>query len=296
MKQIKNEAIYHAMLLPGIAVLFVFSIIPMFGVVIAFQDYSPAFGISGSAWIGLENFKYMFELPDSFQVLANTLAIAVLKLAANMVVPIVCALLLNEVWQTFFKRFSQTILYIPYFLSWVILASIIQSLADMNGPINQMIMAVGGEPVQFLTGNKWFVPILVVTDTWKGLGYNTVVYMATIISIDPGLYEAAEIDGASRIKQILYISLPGIAPTIVLLATLSLGNILNAGFDQVFNLYNPLVYDTGDIQGTYVFRVGLTQAQYGLATAVGMLKSVVSFILIIISNQLAQRFANYRIF
>ena len=284
------------MLLPGMFILFLFSIVPMFGFVIAFQDYIPTLGITGSDWVGFDNFKYMFELPDSFQVITNTLIIAVSKMVVNMVVPLCFALLLNEVRQNFFKRTSQIIVYIPFFLSWVILSSILQNLLDMNGPINQIIMMLGGDPVQFLTSNTWFVPILVVSDVWKGLGYSTILHMAAIIAIDPGLYEAAEIDGAKRIKQILHITLPGILSNIVLQATLSLGNVLNAGFDQIFNLYNPLVYRSGDIIDTFVYRIGLTQAQYGLATSVGMFKSVVSFLLIILSYKLASKFANYKIF
>lgn len=277
-------------------ILIMFAIIPMFGILIAFENFIPPLGIFRSPWVGLENFKYMFQIPDSLQVFTNTLIIAVSKIIANLIIPLIMALLLNEVRLTFIKRTSQTIIYLPYFLSWVILASVLQNILDLDGPINQLISIFGGEPIQFLTSNVWFVPILIITETWKSMGFNIVIYLAAIIGIDPGLYEAAEIDGATRIKQLRFITIPGITSTIVLLATLSLGSVLSANFDQVFNLYNPLVYETGDIIDTYVYRVGLMQAQFGLATAVGMMKSVVSFFLIILSWKLASKYANYRIF
>jgi len=296
MKSRSNSFTYHLMILPGMIILVMFAIIPMFGIAIAFQNFIPPLGILHSPWVGFDNFKYMFQIPDSLQVLKNTIIIAVAKIVANLVVPLIIALLLNEVRITFIKRASQTIIYLPYFLSWVILSSVLQNILDLDGPINQMIASFGGNPIQFLTSNVWFVPILVITETWKSMGFNIVIYLAAIIGIDPGLYEAAEIDGAVRYKQLLHITLPGITTTVVLLATLSLGSILSANFDQVFNLYNPLVYETGDIIDTYVYRVGLMQAQFGLATAVGTMKSVVSFFLIIISYKLASKFANYRIF
>jgi putative aldouronate transport system permease protein len=296
MKNRSNELMYHLMLLPGMIILVMFSIVPMFGIVIAFQHFIAPLGVFRSPWVGLDNFVFIFQIPDSLQVLTNTLVISVLKIISNLVVPLIVALMLNEVRVTFIKRASQTIIYLPYFLSWVILASVLQNILDLNGPINQIVTFFGGQPIQFLTSNVWFVPMLVITETWKSMGFNIVIYLAAIIGIDPGVYEAAEIDGATRYKQLLHITFPGITTTIVLLATLSLGGILSANFDQVFNLYNPLVYQTGDIIDTYVYRVGMQQAQFGLATAVGTLKSVVSFILIIVSYKLAGKFANYRIF
>ena len=291
-----NELNYHLMLLPGMIILIMFAIIPMFGIVIAFQNFIPTRGVFHSPWVGLDNFKYMFQMPDSMHVFRNTIVIAILKIIANLMVPLVFALLLNELRHRFIKRASQTIIYLPYFLSWVILASIIQNILDLDGPVNHLISFFGGKPVQFLISNIWFVPILVITETWKSMGFNTVIFLAALTGIDPTLYEASGIDGAGRFKQLRFITLPGITSTIVLLATLSLGSILSANFDQVFNLYNTLVYDTGDIIDTYVYRIGMAQAQFGLATAVGTLKSVVSFFLIILSYKLASRYANYRIF
>ncbi|WP_423802955.1 ABC transporter permease [Paenibacillus dendrobii] len=287
---------YHLMLLPGILLLILFSIVPMFGTTIAFQNFKPGLGFWHSEWVGLDNFRYLFELPDSRNIFFNTIYIAVLKIVANMIVPVIFALLLNEVRTVLIKRSVQTIVYLPHFLSWVILAGIISDLLSMDGLVNQILSGIGMEPIMFLGSNHWFPGIVVTSDVWKEFGFGTIVYLAALTGINPSLYEAASIDGASRLQQLRYITLPSLKPTIILLATLSLGNVLNAGFDQIFNLYNPLVYDSGDIIDTYVYRAGLLQVQYGLATAVGLLKSVISFVLIIISYVLASKFANYRIF
>ncbi|MBE9917225.1 sugar ABC transporter permease [Paenibacillus donghaensis] len=287
---------YHLMLLPGIALLILFSIVPMFGITIAFQNFKPGLGFWRSEWVGLDNFRYLFELPDSRTIFFNTIYIAVLKILAGLVVPVFFALLLNEVRSVLFKRSVQTIVYLPHFLSWVILAGIISDLLSMDGLMNQILGWLGMEPIMFLGSNQWFPGIIVVSDVWKEFGFGTIVYLAALTGINPALYEAAAIDGASRLQQLRYITLPSLKPTIILLATLSLGNVLNAGFDQIFNLYNPLVYDSGDIIDTYVYRAGLLQVQYGLATAVGLLKSVISFVLIILSYVMASKFANYRIF
>ena len=284
------------MLLPGMMILIAFSIIPMFGAVIAFEDFIPVKGILHSKWIGLDNFKYMFSLPDSMQVFKNTIIIALMKIFAGLIVPLIFSLLLNEVRKTWFKRTVQTVIYLPHFLSWVIMSSIIMNLFQLDGMINQMFNFLGIEPIMFLASNFWFRPMLVVTDVWKEFGFNTIIYMAALTSVNPNLYESAVIDGANRFRQITSITIPGIMPTIILLATLSLGNVLNAGFEQVLNLYNPVVYQTADIIDTYVYRAGLLEAQYGLATATGLLKSAVSFILIMVSYRLAYKYANYKIF
>ena len=284
------------MLLPGIILLILFSIIPMFGIVIAFQKFIPARGIFGSEWIGMENFKYMFILPDSALIFKNTIVIAVSKIIAGLAVPFLFALLLNEVRHAAFKRSVQTIVYLPHFLSWVILSGILINLLTLDGMVNGILSFMGFEPIMFLTSNIWFRPILVISDVWKEFGFSTIVYLAALASVNPSLYEAAAIDGAGRFQRLLHITVPGMLPVVILLATLSLGNVLNAGFEQVLNLYNPLVYETADIIDTYVYRTGLIEMQYGLATAVGLLKSVISFILIVASYFLAHRYANYRIF
>lgn len=287
---------YYIMLIPALLWLFFFSIVPMFGIVMAFQDYNPGQGILHSKFVGLENFKYMFQMNDVKQVLCNTVVIAVGKIIGNIIFPLIFALLLNEFCIKRFKRPIQTIVYLPYFLSWVILAKIVLNIFGYTGPINQLMEAFGGNPINFFGEPSLFQPLVIGTDIWKGFGYNTVVYLAAILGVDQSLYEAAAADGAGRFKRIWHITLPGIRTTVALLAILSLGNVLNAGFDQIYNLYNPLVYSTGDIIDTWVYRAGLENLQYSLATAVGLFKSVISVILIVIGYKLADKFTGYKLF
>mgnify|MGYP003910132149 FL=1 len=296
-KQRNTEILsYHLMLLPGMLFLFLFSTVPLFGLVMAFQKYVPAKGFFRSKFVGLDNFRFMFQLPDVSQVVINTLVIALSKIVLNIIVPVVFALLLNEVKNKHFKRVVQTVTYMPYFLSWVILGGIFVSMFSMDGLFNNLIRAMGGEPIMFMASNKWFRPIIVLTDTWKGFGYNAIDYLAALTAIDYSLYEAAAIDGANRWQQMTHITMPALVPTVILLTCLSLGNLFNANFDQIFNMYNPLVYKSGDIIDTYIYRMGLVDMQFSLGTAVGLLKSFISFILIGASYYLAKRFAGYRIF
>lgn len=287
---------YYLMLLPGLVWLFFFNLLPMYGILMAFKDFNPGLGIFKSEWIGFENFKYMFELDDSKQVFQNTVFIAVLKMIGNLIVPLVFALMLNEVKNRLFSRSVQTIVYLPHFLSWVIVAGIMLDILSYTGPVNQLLSLFGSEPILFFANAEMFPWIIVLSDIWKEFGFAAIIFFAALTSINPEMYEAAAIDGASQFKRLTSITLPSILPVAILLGTLSLGNILNAGFDQIFNLYNPSVYSTGDIIDTWVYRAGLIDMQYGLATAVGLLKSVVGLVLISISYTLAYRFANYRIF
>lgn len=287
---------YLLMLLPGYVWLFLFSIVPMVGLVFAFQDYVPGQGFFGSEWIGLANFEYLFSLDDWHVILFNTLFISIFKIAGGVVVPLVFALLLNEMRSGFLKRGIQTIVYLPHFLSWVILGGIMLDVFSLSGPINHMITGFGGQKVPFFARADLFPWMAIISDVWKEFGFNAVIYLAALTAISPSLYESAAIDGATRWQQLFRITLPSIVPTVVLLAVLGLGNVLNAGFDQVFNLYNPLTYSTGDIIDTWVYRAGLLDLQFGLATAAGILKSIVGFFMITLSYYLARRFANYRIF
>lgn len=287
---------YYIMLIPALLWLFFFSIVPMFGIVMAFQDYNPGQGILHSKFVRLENFKYMFQMNDVKQVLCNTVVIAVGKIIGNIIFPLIFALLLNEFCIKRLKRPIQTIVYLPYFLSWVILAKIVLNIFGYTGPINQLMEAFGRNRSIFSGMPSLFQPLVIGTDIWKGFGYNTVVYLAAILGVDQSLYEAAAADGAGRFKRIWHITLPGIRTTVALLAILSLGNVLNAGFDQIYNLYNPLVYSTGDIIDTWVYRAGLENLQYSLATAVGLFKSVISVILIVIGYKLADKFTGYKLF
>ena len=287
----------HLMILPGLLLVLVYQYGPMFGVVIAFQNFSPLKGIMNSEWVGLDNFSYALNLPFTPRVVWNTLYISVMKICLGLLVPIIISLLLNEIRRNMIKRSIQTMIYLPHFLSWVILGGIlIDVLSPSSGIVNLMLKSFGIEPVYFLGDSRWFPYVLVVTNEWKEFGFSTIVYLAALTSINPSLYEAAIVDGAGRLRQTWHITLPGMRPIIVLLATLSIGGILNAGFDQVFNLYSPQVYETGDIIDTLVYRMGLVDAQFALATAVGLFKSVISCILVSVSYYLAYRFANYRIF
>ena len=296
MKKRKSQLGYHMMLAPGMMFLILFSFIPMFGIIMAFQDYIPTKGILGSPWVGLDNFKYMLEIPDSMSILKNTLIIAIGKIILSTIVPITFALLLNEIRIKWAKKTIQTVVYLPHFLSWAVLAVVVANIFSFEGPVNAFLGMFGIKPTLFLASNTWIRPILIGTDVWKEFGYGSIVYLAALTGIDSGLYEAAAIDGANRYKQLINITIPGILPIIMLMTAINLGNILNAGFDQVFNLYNPIVYETADIIDTYVYRVGLVGMQYSFATAVGLLKSVVGCILLVSANQLSKKFANMQIF
>lgn len=291
-----SQLMYHLMMLPGMLFLLVFSFVPMLGIVMAFQNYIPAKGILGSTWVGLANFKYMLEIPDSLQILMNTVIIASWKIVLGTIIPVVFALLLNEIRIKWAKRTIQTIVYLPNFLSWVVLAAVVVNLFDYHGPVNTFLATFGVKPILFMGSNHWFRQIIIGSDVWKGFGYGSIIYLAALTGIDPGLYEAAEIDGASRWQQLLHVTLPGMLPIIMMMTALNLTNILNAGFDQIFNLYNPIVYETGDIIDTYVYRVGLLGQQYSLGTAIGLLKSVVGATLMISANQASKKFANMQIF
>jgi putative aldouronate transport system permease protein len=297
MQKLKQQVPLHLMLVPGILVLLVFCYYPMAGIVIAFQKFIPIKGLFGSDWIGFGNFRYVLKMPDIWQVLYNTVFIASMKIVLGMIVPIIIAILLNELKVMFIKRGVQTLIYLPHFMSWVILGGIlVDVLSPSEGIVNQLMQALGLDTVFFLGSNNWFPSVLIVSDVWKEFGFSTIVFLAAITGINPALYEAAIVDGANHMRQMWHVTLPGMVPIIVLMATLSLGNVLNAGFDQVFNLYSPSVYQSGDILDTLIYRIGLLDAQFGVATAIGLFKSVVSFVLIALSYFLAYRLVNYRIF
>jgi putative aldouronate transport system permease protein len=292
-----KTASYHLMLVPVVVFLCVFSLYPLLGSVLAFKTFQASKGIWGSPWAGMENFTVVFNTPHFYQILRNTLFIATMKIVLALIIPLSFALLLNEVRSTGFKRSVQTVTYLPYFLSWVILAGVFKDLLSTTGMINKVLGSLfGTEPVMFFANATAFPYIVVATDTWKDFGFNAILYLAALASIDVGIYEAARIDGASRWGQLLHVTLPGLVATIVLLAALSLQNVLNAGFEQILNLYNPLVYSTGDILDTYVYRMGLVDSQFEVATAIGLMKSLVGFCFIYTANALAGRYANYRIF
>ena len=275
----------------------IFSIYPRFGVILAFEDFNPSKGIWGSPFVGLENFSYMFQIPEIQQILYNTVFIAVSKIIFTEAAALTFALLLHELRLRLLKRVIQTVVYLPHFISWVLLGGIVANIFSLDGIVNTALAAFGApEAIMFLGSNPWFPGIVIGTHVWQEFGFGAVIYLAALTGIDPTLYEAAEIDGAGRLRRLTSVTLPGITTTIVLLVLLNLQNVLNAGQEQILNLYNPLVYQSGDIIDTYVYRAGLKELQFELATAVGLLKSVVSFFFITVSYFLASKFANYRIF
>ena len=285
---------YYLMLIPGIIVTFIFCYIPLYGVIIAFEDYNVGMGFS-SPWVGWKNFQYLFSQPTFTRTITNTLYIAVWKLALGIIVPVTIAILLNEMRSNKLKRFYQTLIYIPNFLSWIIMAGVLMDILGSSGAINMILTKLGLPTVDFLGSAKVFPWTMIISDVWKGFGYGTIVYLAALTGIDPGLYEAATLDGATRWQQIKNITLPLLMPTVILMLVLSLGSVLNAGFDQIYNLYSPAVWETSDVIDTYVYRLGIQQAQYAVGAAVGLFKSVVSAILVITSYILADKLAGYRI-
>lgn len=288
----------HLLVAPVVIFAIIFNYIPMLGNIMAFQEYKPWLGIMESEWVGLQHFISIFEFEQSRQVIWNTLVISSLKITIGLLVPIIMALLLNEIRNIAVKRSIQTLVYLPHFLSWVILGGILIDILSVNGGlINRVIESIFGvNSIFFLGSGNWFRTVLITSDIWKEFGFSMIVYLAAISGVNPELYEAAEVDGASRLKQTIYVTLPSMLPIIIVVGTLQLGNILNAGFDQVFNLYNPLVYEKGDIIDTYVYRIGLQNGNFSFATAVGFFKSIISFVLIVTAYKLAYKFADYRIF
>ncbi|MDO4306183.1 MAG: ABC transporter permease subunit [Eubacteriales bacterium] len=289
----------HLMLLVPVILTIIYKYGPMMGLVMAFEDYIPSkkgffFSLfKSSTWVGLDWFKYIFQMPDFSMIVRNTIVIALGKLIAKIVVPLIFALLLNEVIHNKFKRIVQSITFIPYFLSWVILGSILlQIFSPRTGVFTQLLEFFGVHDFYLFGTPSLFQPALIVSDLWKEIGYNTIIFLAALTSIDPGLYEAAAIDGAGRFKQVLYISIPSLMGMVLLLTLLGIGSIMSAGFDQVYMLYSPAVYSTGDIIDTYSFRMGIQGGQYSLAAAVGLFKSVVSFILMVIANFMTSKLGN----
>ncbi|MBD2845109.1 sugar ABC transporter permease [Paenibacillus sp. IB182496] len=280
----------YIFLIPGLIYLLVFKYVPMFGVVIAFKELNLIRGIWGSDWIGLANFTTLFDSPHFYRVLRNSLLLSIYQIVWGFPAPIIVALMLNEVRQMAFKRISQTILYLPHFISWVVLAGIlINFLSPSSGLVNHLITSMGYGPVRFLMEPSYFRSIIVSAEIWKEVGWGTIIYLAAMTGIDPTLYESATIDGASRLQRIWYITIPGIATTVVILLLLKLGNILDNGFEQVFLLYNPLTYETADIFETYTYRIGLQDGRLSYATAVGLFKSIVGFVLIVSANYAARK-------
>ncbi|AEE97719.1 ABC transporter permease [Mahella australiensis] len=289
-KRLSEFKYLYIMLIPGITYFVVFHYIPMYGVTIAFKDFKIMQGIIDSPWVGLKYFKQAFESPFFAQTLWNTFIISVYKLLWGFPAPIILALLLNEVKNSIFKRTIQTISYLPHFLSWVVIGGILTDmLSPQTGVVNNIIKMFGGEPIYFMASKEWFRTVLVASDIWKEVGWGSIIYLAALSGIDPQLYEASQIDGANRWQQTWHITLPGIRGTIAILLILRLGNILNAGFEQIFIMYNSAVYEVSDIIDTWVYRIGLQGMQYSLATAVGLFKSLIGLVLVVAANWVTHR-------
>lgn len=298
-KKFKKQKYLQMMVLPWIVWLIIFNYIPMYGIIIAFKNFQLGTGIMGSSWVGFSHFQMFFNNPDFFNIMKNTLGISLGKLLIGFPAPIILALLLNELRSARFKKIVQSVSYLPHFISWVILSGMItRMLSSEGGYVNDLLVGIGlmKTPMMFLGKEAFFWPILILTDIWKGIGWGSIIYLAAISNINQNMYEAAAIDGANRLQRIMKITLPSIAPTIVILLIFSMSGILNAGFDQVYLLQNPLVLDVGEILDTYVYKVGIMQGRYSYSTAVGLFKSVVGFILIITTNWTAKKVSKQGIF
>ncbi|KRE36739.1 protein lplB [Paenibacillus sp. Soil724D2] len=286
---IKNWQTY-SMIVPGLLFFIIFIYIPLCGSIIAFQDYNIFNGVFHSKFVGLKHFENLFAYPEFYRVLKNTLIISLYQLVLGFPTPIILALLLNEVRKMLFKRIIQTVLYLPHFLSWVIVGGLfINLLSPRVGMINEMITYFGGEPIFFVQEPGYFRSIIVSSGIWKEVGWGTIIYLAALAGINPELYESAEMDGAGKFRQVFSITLPSILPTIAILFLLRIGSIMDTGFEQIYMFLNPLVYDVGEVFDTYIYRVGLLGAQFSATTAIGIFKSVVGFILIIAANQLSKK-------
>jgi putative aldouronate transport system permease protein len=290
-REYKKSKYLFFMLIPVLVWYAIFHYGPLYGVLLAFKDFSPRLGILGSPWVGLDHFKFLFfQSPDFMRIFRNTLLISCYHIIFGFPAPIILALLLNELRYGMFKRIAQSISYIPHFFSWVVLSGIvIVMLSPSEGPVNYLLQLLNIEPIYFLADPDYFRSTLVATGIWKEIGWGTIIYLAALTGIDPTLYEAAVIDGANRRKQIWNITLPSILPVITIMFILSLGGILNAGFDQIFNLYNAAVYEVADVIDTYVYRAGIVGAQFGLTTAVGLFKNVIGIALVLSTNYVMKK-------
>ncbi|WP_282935995.1 ABC transporter permease subunit [Paenibacillus sp. RC67] len=287
-KQIKAHKALLLMLVPGLLYFIIFHYIPMLGAVIAFKDFKILGGISASPWVGMKHFHKAFSDPYFYIVLRNSLLISFYKLIFGFPVPILFALLLNEIRHVHFKKVAQTVSYLPHFISWVVLSGIFISIFSLDGVVNSILKLMSAQPILFLADERYFRSILVVTDIFQSFGWESIIYFAAIAGISQELYDAAVIDGASRVQKMIYVTFPMLLPTICILLVLRMAHVLDAGFDQIFNMYSAKVYDVSDIIDTYVYRKGLIDANYSYSTAVGLFKSVVALILIVTVNKVVR--------
>lgn len=295
--KLKKDKWLYILLMPGLLYFLIFKYLPMWGVLIAFQNYQPYVGFWNSEWVGFEHFRNFFANPDFFRLLRNTLILAVYDLVFFFPAPILMALLLNEVRIAFFKRVVQTMVYVPHFISMVIVASMTYVfLTTSGGIVNEIVMAVTGQRIQFLSDPAWFRPLIILQIMWKETGWGTIIFLAALASVDVEQYEAAVVDGATRLQRLLYITLPAISSTIVILLILRMGSFLDNGFEQIFLMTNSLNRSVADVFDTYVYFVGITQGAFSYSTAIGLFKSLVGIVLVYGSNLLAKRLGQEGIF
>jgi putative aldouronate transport system permease protein len=289
LQQQRKHWLLYLMVIPGVAWLVMFRYIPFAGSVIAFQDYSIFRGVWGSDWVGLDHFERLFQYDYFWQLLRNTMLLAFYELAFGFPVPIILALAINEVRNSTVKRGVQSLLYLPHFLSWVIIAGLFTRIFGYSGAVNAVRGALGYEPVIFVQQQWFFRPMVILATIWRDSGWGTIIYLAAIAGISPSLYESAMVDGANRLQRIIHITIPSILPTTIVLLLLRVGRFMNLGFDRVWNFLTPLTYSVGDIFDTYVFRVGIGGAEYSFTTAVGLFQSVVAFVMIVGVNNLTKK-------
>ena len=286
---LKNNWLIYLMALPALIYFFVYCYKPIGGLIIAFKDYKITGTIWEAEWVGFEHFIEFFDSYYFGRLLRNTLTISLTTLVFSFPVPIIFALLLNEMRCLKFKKLAQTITYIPHFISIVVICGLILDFTSVDGLINTIIKLCGGEPIAFLSKADWFVPVYVISDIWQSFGWNSIVFMAALTAVDPSLYEAARLDGASRLQQIWHISLPSILPTVVTMLVLRMGQVMNVGYEKIMNLYNSSTYRTADVISTYVYRMGILGADYSSSAAIGLFNSVVSVILVILANKVSRK-------
>ncbi|MBB6735567.1 ABC transporter permease [Cohnella zeiphila] len=279
----------YVMILPALVLLFLFNYIPMAGIQIAFKNFAIGSSIWGSNWVGMSNFSFFHDL-QFWKVVQNTLYISVLKFIFGFPLPILLAIMINEVTNPAFKRFVQSVSYLPHFFSWIVVAYILQSFLSLDGGlVNDFVRKLGGEPIFFLGSTEWFRPMIVSSGLWKEVGWNTILYLAAITTIDPQLYEAAKVEGAGKIARIRYITLPGILPTISIVLILSIPSLISVGMDQIYPMMNSANQEVADVLDTYVLRNGLQQGYFGMATAVGLVSSVISLFLVLTTNSISKK-------
>ena len=294
-RSIKKHKLHLLMILPVLAQFIIFKYLPLYGILIAFKNYKLLEGINGSRWVGLENFRSLLISPDFGRVFGNTIVLALLNFVFGFPAPIILALMINELRGKTFKRITQTLSYLPHFISWVILAGIfMELLSPSRGPINAIIRAFGGETILFLGSPDWFRPTLVITNIWKGVGWGSIVYLAALGGINEELYDAARVDGCGRFNRIYHVTLPGILPVIIIMLILATGNLVSDNFDQVFNLQNDgVINNVGDVLGTYIHRRGIIQIEYHFSSATELFRNVISLILVLSTNKISKLVGEY---